>query len=81
MAFQKLNPVYKLVKVAQRRKKGDIVNIATELGFSESHVSNVLAGRRFNESITNTAYRMAYRRETLMDKLETLTAKLDTTSN
>jgi len=72
MAFQKLTPVFKLVKVAQRRKKGDIVAIAQELGYSSSHVGNVLAGRRFNDTITNTAYRMAYRRETLQEKLEAL---------
>ena len=74
MAFQKLTPVFKLVKVAQRRKRGDIVNIANELGYSRSHVSNVLAGRRFNDTITNTAYRMAYRRETLQEKLNSLAA-------
>lgn len=74
MAFQKLAPVFKLVKVAQRRKRGDIVNIASETGYSASHVSNVLAGRRFNDGITNTAYRMAYRRETLATKLSSLMA-------
>jgi len=74
MAFQKLTPVFKLVKVAQRRKRGDIVNIANELSYSASHVSNVLAGRRFNDTITNTAYRMAYRRETLATKLASMNA-------
>ena len=72
MAFQKLTPVFKLVKVAQRRKRGDITNIASELNYSTSHVSNVLAGRRFNDTITNTAYRMAYRRETLATKLASM---------
>lgn len=74
MAFRSLTPVYKLVKVAQRRKRGDITNLATELGYSRSHVSNVLAGRRFNDSITNSAYRMTYRRETLAEKLASLQA-------
>lgn len=72
MAFQKLTPVFKLVKVAQRRKRGDVTNIAMETNYSTSHVSNVLAGRRFNDTITNTAYRMARRRETLASKLTSL---------
>lgn len=70
MSFQKLTPVYKLVKVAQRRKRGDVTTIANELSYSTSHVSNVLAGRRNNDSITNKAYRMAYRRESVYDKLD-----------
>ena len=62
MAFQKLSPTFKLVKVAQRRKRGDIANIANQLWYSQSHISNVLAGRRTNTDVTNKAYRMTSRR-------------------
>jgi len=72
MAFQKLSTAFKLVKVAQRRKRGDGINIATETGYSPSYVSKVLYGLRNNESIVNTAYRMAYRRETLATKLSSI---------
>lgn len=69
MAFQKLSPSFKLVKVAQRRKRGDITSIADQMSYSPSHVSNVLAGRRNNEAILNTAYRMAYRRLSIQSRL------------
>lgn len=35
-------------------KEGDNTKVATKTGFSVSHVSNVLAGRRYNEQIINT---------------------------
>ena len=69
MAFQKLTPVFKLVKVAQRRKRGDVTNVANQTGFTPSYVSRVLGGTRFNDTITNTAYRMTIRRETAQEKL------------
>lgn len=69
MAYKELTPVFKLIQVAQRRKPSDSKAIAEATGFSQSHVANVLAGRRFNDTITNTAYRMTNRRQTLATKL------------
>ncbi len=63
MSFVKLTPSFKLVKVATRKKRGDQVEVADQTFYSPSHVSNVLAGRRNNESIVNTMYRKVYRRE------------------
>ena len=65
MAFQKLTPTYKLVKVALRRKRGDITTLANQLWYSQSHISNVLAGRRSNELVTNKAYRMSRNRSSM----------------
>lgn len=74
MAFQKLTPVFKLVKVAQRRKRGDVTAVANETNYSPSYVSRVLGGTRFNDTITNTAYRKAIRRETAQQKLSAMAA-------
>lgn len=66
MAFVKLTPQFKLVKIATRKKFGDQVVVAEQTGYSPSHVSNVLAGRRNNLQITNDMYRKVYRRETAL---------------
>lgn len=62
MAFQKLRPEFKLVKIAMNKQRGDGQTIAAYTGYSESHVSNVLNGRRSNQEITNRAYRLATHR-------------------
>jgi len=62
--FRYLTPEFKLVKIATRKKRGDQVDVADALAYSSSHVSNVLAGRRKNPTITNTMYRKVFRRDT-----------------
>jgi hypothetical protein len=59
-----LTEITKVAKFQQKRRRGDITNLANEMGYSRSHTSNVLNGRRFNSSITSAAYRMANRRLT-----------------
>ncbi len=59
-----LTEVTKVAKFQQKRRRGDITELALGLGYSISHTSNVLAGRRFNSKITSAAYRMANRRLT-----------------
>jgi len=59
-----LTEITKVAKFQQKRRRGDGTNLATETGYSRSHVSNVLNGRRNNSSITSAAYRMANRRLT-----------------
>jgi len=59
-----LTEITKVAKFQQKRRRGDGVNVAAETGYSRSHVSNVLNGRRNNSSITSAAYRIANRRLT-----------------
>ena len=69
----------KVAKFQQKRRRGDLTKLATESGYSVSHVSNVMNGRRFNSSITSAAYRMANRRLTnaqLVSRLKTEVAVL-----
>jgi len=58
MSYRILPTAYKLVKFAEAKRQNDVSIIATETGYSQSHVSNVLYGRRQNESIVNKAYRL-----------------------
>jgi hypothetical protein len=48
---------------SKRTRRGDIQRIAEETGYSESHISNVKAGRRrINNEIANAMYYISRRR-------------------
>ena len=72
MAFQKLNAIYKIVAFTEAKRFGDQALVAQETGYSESHVNNVLRGRRFNSTIINKAYRLVKDRQTNLQKLAAL---------
>ncbi len=46
-----------------RQKQGDIGKLAQLTGYSQSHIINVIAGRRVNESITKQANKLVSRRK------------------
>lgn len=50
-------------EINRKMKKGEKTVIAEQTGFSVSHVTNVLAGRRNNEAILRLAHKMTYRRK------------------
>jgi hypothetical protein len=55
--MSKLNNNAKLAYFTARRRSGDVTLISTHSGYSRSHVSNILAGRRsVNEDVANVAY-------------------------
>lgn len=72
MAYRYLNPVYKIVSFTEAKRHGDITTIAQETGYSNSHVSNTLRGRRNNEAIVNRAYRMVKDRQTNLQRISSL---------
>ena len=48
---------------SKRTRRGDIQRIAEETGYSETHISNVKAGRRrINNEIANAMYYISRRR-------------------
>ena len=49
--------------ILSKLKVGEIATIADKTGYSASHVSNVLAGRRTNSAIVSTASKMTSRRK------------------
>ena len=69
MSFRILPQAYKLVKFAEAKRQNDVTIIANETGYSQSHVSNVLYGRRNNDSIVNKAYRLIKDRQTNLTML------------
>lgn len=74
MAFKHLNPVYKIVAFTESKRRNDINTIAEITGYSKSHVSNTLRGRRNNETIVNKAYRLVKDRQTNLQKIASLGA-------
>lgn len=46
-----------------RQRKGDITLVSDNTGYSLSHVSNTLAGRRNNVDIVNEFYKVSRRRK------------------
>ena len=62
MAFKHLNPVYKIVAFTESKRRNDINTLAQITGYSRQHVGNVLRGRRTNDSIVNSAYRLVRNR-------------------
>jgi len=71
--YRELNPVYKVVVFTEAKRHGDNARIAQETGYSESHVSNTLRGRRSNPTIVNKAYRLVKDRSTNLQKLAAAT--------
>lgn len=49
--------------IANKLKAGEVTKIANQTGYSASHVSNVLAGRRSNKEIVKAAQKMTSRRK------------------
>ena len=74
MAYQKLNPVYKIVAFTEAKRRGDVTRVAEETGYTTSMVSKTLRGLRNNESIVNKAYRLVKDRQTNLQRLTTATA-------
>lgn len=58
-----MNTYAKLAFYNVRRREKDNARIASETGYSTSHVSNVLSGRRRNAEIINEAYYISSRRK------------------
>ena len=56
--YRKLSIPAKLAAIKSRKRHGDVRQIASDMGYSEPHVSNVLAGRYENKFIVNHAYNM-----------------------
>jgi uncharacterized protein YidB (DUF937 family) len=49
--------------ITRKLRTGEITKLAEKTGYSASHVSNVLAGRRNNSDILNAAAKLTSRRK------------------
>jgi hypothetical protein len=59
----KTNSNVSLTEITRKLKAGEVSRIANETGYSPSHVSNVLAGRRSNNEIVKVAHSLTRRRK------------------
>lgn len=57
-SYRKLTQQEKRQVIATRKAYGDMTRIAKELGFSQSYISHVVAGRMENKVILNRVYNM-----------------------
>ena len=62
-SYRRLNRTAKQAFYVARRRDGDVARIAEMSGYSVSHVSNILAGRRVvNQDVANAMYDISRRR-------------------
>ena len=61
--MKRLNKTAKMVFYTARKRQGDTTRIAEQSGYSVSHVSNIMAGRRLvNQDVANVMYNISRRR-------------------
>jgi transcriptional regulator with XRE-family HTH domain len=66
--MRKLNRTAKLAFYNARQRKGDTTRLAEMTGYSVSHVSNIINGRRsVNDQVANALYSMSRRRMKTVD--------------
>lgn len=63
-----MNLAYKLVHIAQRRRRGDIATLSAATDFTPGYVSLVLSGQRNNEDIVERAYSLTRNRPTVQEE-------------
>ena len=54
--YAKLTYIQKVSRINRRLRTGDITRIADGTGYSTTHVSDVVSGKYFNDSIVNRIY-------------------------
>jgi hypothetical protein len=73
-SYNKLSYIQKVSRINRKLRNGDITNVAETTGFSTTHVSDVIAGKYFNEKIVNEAYDVTRGRISNAVKLSSLMA-------
>ena len=73
-SYSKLTYIQKVSKINRKLRRGDVVKVATEAGFSPNYTSEVLSGKGFNTRIVNAAYDMTRGRISNTIKLSSLEA-------
>jgi hypothetical protein len=71
--YLKLTYIQKAAKVNRKLRTGDITRVAEATGYSITHVSDVVSGKKFNDSLMNAAYNITRGRISNAVKLSKLT--------
>jgi hypothetical protein len=70
--YTKLTYIQKAAKVNRKLRTGDITRLAEATGYSTTHVSDVVSGKKFNNVIMNKIYDMTRGRMTNAKKLDSV---------
>ena len=54
--YNKLTYIQKVSRINRKLRVGDVTNVAQATGYSTTHVSDVLSGKKFNDQILNSLY-------------------------
>lgn len=73
-SYNKLSYIQKVSRINRKLRTGDVTRVAETTGFSTTHVSDVLSGKYFNDSIVNEAYDMTRGRISNAVKLSSFSA-------
>ena len=73
-SYNKLSYIQKVSRINRKLRIGDVTKVAETTGFSTTHVSDVLSGKYFNDSIVNEAYDMTRGRISNAVKLSSFSA-------
>ena len=73
-SYTKLTYIQKVSRVNRKLRTGDISKIADETGYSTTHVSDVVSGKYFNESIVNRIYDLTRNRVSNAVKLSKMSS-------
>jgi hypothetical protein len=57
-SYAKLTYIQKATRINRKLRTGDISRVAEATGYSTTHVSDVISGKYFNDTILNKAYDM-----------------------
>jgi hypothetical protein len=71
-SYASLSYIQKVSRINRKLRLGDITKTAENTGFSTTHVSDVAAGKYFNESIVNSLYDMTRGRKSNVYRLSSL---------
>jgi len=55
-SYTKLTYIQKVSRINRKLRMGDVTNVANSTGYSTTHVSDVLSGKKFNDKILNSLY-------------------------
>ena len=70
--YTKLTYIQKAARINRKLRTGDITRVAEATGFSTTHVSDVVSGKYFNDTILNKAYDMTRGRISNVKKLDSV---------
>ena len=73
-SYTKLTYIQKVSRINRKLRTGDISKVANETGYSATHVSDVVSGKYFNDTIVNRIYDLTRNRVSNAVKLSKLSS-------